>query len=172
MMIQPLEGVYEEILSLDGLRSLVYHEGEAIEHGFHVPYQDSLENWTIGVGHLLTEEELIKEVIHLRGDQLHWRYGLSNREALELLEEDVLKAGIDRKLFLKGVEHPIEVTDVITEMAFQLGRTRLFTFKRLREALEGKDYLWAAEEILNSKLTKRDTPKRGSEYAAKIARVK
>lgn len=164
------KGVYETVMTLEGLARLVEHEGEATEHGFHVPYKDSLDNWTIGVGHLLTEEELVKEVIHLRNSQLRWRFGLTNDEAKELLYQDVIKAGKASRVFLEGIPHSQEVKDVITEMAFQLGRTGLFKFKRLRKALKERNFSWAAEEVLDSKLAKADAPSRAREYAARLGR--
>ena len=47
--------------------------------------------------------------------------------------------------------HPDDVVRVLVNMAFNLGRTRLSKFKKMLAHIEEKNYLMAANEMINSK---------------------
>ena len=59
---------------------------------------------------------------------------------------------------------------VIVEMVFQLGPAGFHTFRNMRRALSDEDYQRAAEEMLDSKWAKLDTPQRAQRAADRMRR--
>ena len=53
-------------------------------------YTDVAGLWTIGVGHLLTKEELDTEVLQISGKKIPWRQGLSSEDIDALLRQDLI----------------------------------------------------------------------------------
>ena len=52
-------------------------------------YRDFVGLPTIGVGHLLTKDELFSGKIHIYGEQVDWHLGLDNRQLDRLLIQDL-----------------------------------------------------------------------------------
>lgn len=115
-------------------------------------YQDHLGFWTIGVGRLIDQ----------RKDG-----GLSEDEIQYLLDNDIRKAEAIARIYPWYADLSWERQGVILCMIFQLGRSGLNAFVRMRVALERKDFDAAAAEMLDSKWAKEDTPAR----AERMARV-
>ena len=94
-------------------------------------------------------------------------YGFAIKDLV--MDEDVAEIILKRKLesliervnsrfkFLKDC--PEEAQDVVYEMAFQMGVSGVSKFKKFLQALEEKDYGWAAIEMLDSRWSKQ-TPNR------------
>lgn len=100
-------------------------------------YQDSEGYWTIGCGRLVDKR--------LGG-------GLSDYEINVLLNADILKAEIDARELFPSFDRLSEARKaVLISMAFNLGRTRLAGFRRLREAVEAEAWEQAAAEMLDSR---------------------
>lgn len=59
---------------------------------------------------------------------------------------------------------PIEIQDVLIEMAYQMGVKGLLNFVNMFHALNNKDYKMAADEMLDSRWYEQ-TPKRAEELA-------
>ena len=57
---------------------------------------------------------------------------------------------------------------VLIEMVFQLGMTKFLTFRKMREALQTGDYARAADEMLDSKWAKSDSPARAKRAADRM----
>jgi lysozyme len=114
-----------------GKALLFEHEGQRLE-----PYQDSLGNWTIGVGHLLNggpHERITVERSH------------------ELFFEDVSKAEAECwRVFpwFGGLDQVRQ--DALINLMFNMGATRLLGFKRTLAAIERGDWIGAAFELSNS----------------------
>lgn len=73
-----------------GLRRLAQWEGEIKNNGKHVAYDDAAGYLTIGIGHLLTEEELETGHILIEDILVDWELdGLFDEEAFDLLEQDL-----------------------------------------------------------------------------------
>lgn len=84
---------------------------------------------TIGVGRNLTDR------------------GLAQDEITLLFENDIkLSSDILDSLFTYWHEFPIQARHALISMAFNLGGPRLTKFKKMRAALENRDFLAAAEE--------------------------
>ena len=107
-------------------------------------YKDTLNNWTIGVGHLikLPDEEYLldKELTDLEVDQI--------------FVTDLNQAIDDARKFIDADSIPDEAFEVVVDMAFNLGLTKLLKFKNFQQALKDKDFVKASEEMLDSRWAK------------------
>jgi len=108
-------------------------------------YLDHLGYPTFGVGHLVTE-----------GDPEHGKpvgTPVSEERVEEVFERD-LDTAIGECIALYGnqfVKWPGEVQEIVVNMMFNMGRTRLGGFKNFRKALEERDWKKAAVEGRDSK---------------------
>ena len=131
------------------LRQLLREHEGCVRHA----YQDHLGYWTIGVGRLIDER---------KGG------GVSDDEVAMLLENDIENV-------LSQLEHTIPdwsdlpegVQVALASMAFQMGVSGLFGFRRMLAHIEAKNWTEAAREALNSKWA-HQTPSRASEIAEMI----
>ena len=64
---------------------------------------------------------------------------------------------------------PSVVQETVTNMAFQLGATKLAKFVDFRQALVDKNFKKASAEILDSKMAEFQTPKRAKRHASMVA---
>lgn len=114
---------------IDALKTqLIKHEGLRFK-----PYLDSVGVLTIGVGRNLHDK------------------GISKAEALHLLDNDILGtlADLDAKLpWWRDMAEARQL--VLADMAFNLGITRLLTFKNALAAMKAGDYPAAADGMLAS----------------------
>ncbi len=121
-------------------------------------YKDTLNNWTIGVGHLirLPDEEYLldKELTDLEVDQI--------------FITDLNQAIDDARKFIDADSIPDEAFEVVVDMAFNLGLPKLMAFQNFQQALRDKDFVKASFEMLDS-LWAKQLPNR-SKRLAKIMR--
>lgn len=121
-------------------------------------YKDTLNNWTIGVGHLirLPDEEYLldKELTDLEVDQI--------------FVTDLNQAIDDARKFIDADSIPDEAFEVVVDMAFNLGLPKLMAFQNFQQALKDKDFVKASYEMLDS-LWAKQLPNR-SKRLAKIMR--
>ena len=97
------------------------------------PYRCSKGKLTIGVGRNLDDK------------------GLSNEEALFLLQNDIQEAITSLKKefpFFQSLSMDRQI--VLIDMCFNLGINRLKGFKKMIKAIEEKDYSLASKEMLSS----------------------
>lgn len=128
---------------------LIHHEGK-VPHA----YQDHLGYWTIGAGRLIDRR---------KGG------GLSEAEVDYLLENDIDNV-------LSQLEHtipnwddlPDRVQIALASMAFQMGVSGLFGFRRMLAHIEQKNWTKAAREALSSKWASQ-TPSRAEDIAEMIS---
>lgn len=100
-------------------------------------YRDSAGLPTIGVGHLLTKDELKSGKIRIYGEAINWHIGLSMPEIHRLLDRDLDEAEI---AVTTGVAVPLTQTqfDTLVSFVFNIGVTA-FRNSTLRRSLnEGK----------------------------------
>lgn len=151
-------------MNYDRLRdSIINHEGYRKD-----PYRDHLGNWTVGYGHLIQEMQ-ISALVNYRtlGDLLNWIGSPETHE--EWLRSDMLRAESDARRFIGADWDNLSDRrkEVLTEMGFQLGGTRLNGFVRLRQAIIARQWVRANAEMLDS-LWARQTPKRAKELASRM----
>lgn len=114
------------------------------------PYLDTVGKITIGVGRNLSDR------------------GLTEAEIEMLLTYDINLAMEDLSLYLPDWQDlPSEVQLALISLSFNLGRRRLFGFKKLKHALQNQDRITAAAELLDSKWA-RQVGKRAGHMAGLI----
>lgn len=118
-----------------------------VNEGFRAkPYQDTLGVWTFGHGlTFITESESIR-IVGERVEKIQFEL------ASKLPYFDRL---------------PVNVQDVLCEMAYQLGVTGLLAFRKMLAYIENSQYDDAAVEGLNS-LWARQTPGRAKKMMDKL----
>ena len=111
-------------------QELIEEEGLSLE-----PYEDSLGNLTIGVGHLIKSD-----------------CGVITLEyAGKLLAEDIKIAKDECRKNIKVFGELDEVRQyVLVDMCFNLGIRKLLGFKKMLLALENKNFVVASAEMKNS----------------------
>ena len=126
-------------------RQAVFEQLKIDEGVVNEIYLDHLGYPTFGVGHLVTE-----------GDPEHGQpvgTPVSESRVAEVFERD-LDTAIGECVALYGDqfnEWPGEVQEILVNMMFNMGRTRLGGFKNFRKALEECDWKRAAVEGRDSK---------------------
>lgn len=102
------------------------------------PYRDAGGKLTIGVGHLLTKSELASGKIWIQGQAVRYADGLSDRQILDLLGQDV--AGAEQAIN-DGVEVELSQNqfDALVSFTFNVGSTA-FKNSTLRRQLNQGDY--------------------------------
>jgi lysozyme len=120
-------------------------------------YKDTLNNWTIGVGHLIKipdEEYLLdKELTDLEVDQI--------------FTTDLNQAIDDARKFIDIDNLSEDAFFVVVDMAFNLGLPKLMRFQNFQQALKEKDYKKASREMLDS-LWARQLPNRSKRLAKQM----
>jgi len=115
-------------------RELIYDEGLS----FH-SYLDSLGNLTGGVGHLLVGEE---------AEEYPLGASISPSKARSWFESDLGKA--EAIVAEIAPNAPLEVKEILTNMAFNLGRDKLMGFERMLSHIKAEDYNNACKEMQDS----------------------
>lgn len=127
---------------IDSIRE---HEGYS-----DVAYQDHLGTWTIGFGTNLQTLEVEEELAEA------WMAG-DLAEVADALED------------IRGFsELDTDRQDVLIEMGYQLGIAGLLRFRRCWNALRSEDYDRAADEMLDSRWAREQTPDRAQALAARM----
>jgi len=112
-------------------QTLTRHEGKK-----HMMYKCSVGVDTVGVGHAMTQP-------------------LSDRVIDLLLEDDIIIAVEDlRRNILFFDDLPEDVQEVLVNMSFNLGISRLLHFKKMFAAIAEEDWSEAADQALDSKWAK------------------
>lgn len=121
-------------MSAEGRALLAEWEGKR-----NAVYSDSAGLPTIGVGHLLTRDELASGKILILGMATKYHEGLSDLEVDKLLSQDL--AGAEGAVNC-GVEAPLNQHqfDALVSFVFNVGR-QAFYGSTLRKALNHKKYL-------------------------------
>ena len=107
-------------------------------------YKDHLGYLTFGVGHLIIDSD--PEYGKPEGTPV------SEERVYEAFNEDVTEAIDECKLLYPDFHiWPEEVQQILVNIMFNMGRTRLSLFKNFKAALEKQDWVEAAKEGRDSK---------------------
>lgn len=107
---------------------LMQHEGLRLK-----PYRCTAGKITIGYGRNLDD------------------VGITEQEALSMLNSDIDKAEIDARSLVGNFGALNDARQaVVVDMCFNLGKTRFSKFKRFLSALDKMDYKTASHEMLDS----------------------
>lgn len=149
----PAEAV-QGLQARPSLETLKRHEGNRMDGDRHVAYTDSVGKTTIGYGHNLDDNPLSAEDRRYIG--VAWNYdvranGLTEAQAERLLQLDHRKART-AAANLPGFGKLNEARkEVLTNMVFNMGVSRVRGFKNMLAAIAKGDYDLAAREMLDSK---------------------
>ena len=123
-------------------RERVFEQLKIDEGVVHEIYLDHLGYATFGVGHLITDRD--PENGRDVGTKI-------SEKRVETAFESDLDTAISECIALYGestwtMDFPDEVQEILVNMIFNMGRTRLAKFKNFRAALENRDWEKAAVE--------------------------
>ena len=126
-------------MNLDKLREqLEIDEGVKYE-----VYKDHLGYPTFGIGHLITAHD----------PESGWSVGtdIDEYRVQEAFEDDVQGVISDcEKLYVQWEHLPEEAKQIIANMMFNMGRTRLTKFKGMKRGVDARDWNAAADEMVDS----------------------
>ena len=140
-------------MNIEKLKAQVIHS-EGIRT---TAYKDTLNNWTIGVGHLIKipdEEYLLDKE-------------LTDLEVNQIFTTDLNQAIDDARKFIDVDILSEEAFFVVVDMAFNLGLPKLMRFQNFQQALKEKDYKKASREMLDS-LWAKQLPNRSKRLAKQM----
>lgn len=107
-------------------------------------YKDHLGYPTFGIGHLIlkTDPEYGKPV----GTRV------SSERVIEAFNQDVCQVlGDCEKLYPNFYDLPEEAQQIIANMMFNLGLTRLSKFRNMKKAVDAEHWMLAADEMMDSR---------------------
>lgn len=114
---------------------------EGIKHDI---YLDHLGYPTFGIGHLITDNDPES------GQEVGT--AVSDERVRQAFEADVVSVIEDcNKLYNDFDELPEEVQQIIANMMFNMGRTRLSKFRGMKRGVDNKDWNAAADEMVDSR---------------------
>ena len=124
-------------------------------------YLDHLGYPTVGIGHLITEDD------ELYGFEVGSE--VSQEHVDDLFHADVQRTLRDCEfLYSDFNDLPEEAQLIIANMCCQLGRQRLSGFKKMKAAVDSRDWREASRQMLDSKWAKQ-TPNRASRLSHRMA---
>ena len=107
-------------------------------------YKDHLGYPTFGIGHLILESD------PEHGKPIGTK--VSSERVIEAFNADVCQVlGDCEKLYPDFYELPEEAQQVIANMMFNMGLTRLSKFKNMKKAVDEKDWLKVSYEMMDSR---------------------
>ena len=127
-------------MNLDTLRKQLEID-EGIKHDI---YLDHLGLPTFGIGHLITDADPES------GQEVGT--AISDERVRSAFEADVVSVIEDcNKLYNDFDELPEEVQQIIANMMFNMGRTRLSKFRGMKRGVDARDWNAAADEMVDSR---------------------
>ena len=141
-----------EALAGENLAEMITrHEGKR-----NLAYPDSRNIKTIGIGFNLERADARQKIqdLGLSYDAVLTRkQSLTDEQINKLFSEDLDTATKDAKKYLgKTFEIlPVDAQNIITDMSFNLGYSKLSEFRQLKYALDKQDYISASEAMKNSR---------------------
>ena len=127
-------------MNLDTLRKQLEID-EGIKHDI---YLDHLGLPTFGIGHLITSDDPES------GQEVGTP--ISDERVQSAFEADVVSVIEDcNKLYDDFDELPEEVQQIIANMMFNMGRTRLSKFRGMKRGVDARDWNAAADEMVDSR---------------------
>lgn len=125
------------------------------KNGKFVVYKDNLGYATIGYGHLVLSTE-------------NFSAGLTEAQADALLAKDLASKVADAAAIYKqyGMSGDRKLQMVLTQMVFQMGKSKVLQFKNTLTSMSKKDYKAAANGVRDSLWYKQTTSR-----AEKMARI-
>jgi len=144
---------------VSGAKRFVTVNGKKVD--IRTVYEDPIHGWkvpTIGIGYNLNRSEAKSQIESFGLDYGKVRNGtqsLTDQQVEILYRNDVQNAINDAKTFLPNFEQqPSTVKTIVVDMSFNMGLTKLSTFKNFKQALINFDFDKASQEMRNSNWAK------------------
>ena len=113
-------------------------------------YLDHLGLPTCGIGHLITEDDPehgLEVGTHIDDERVN-----------ELFDQDVQVTLDECRLLYEDFDDlPEEAQQIIANMMFNMGRPRLSKFKKMKEAVDNRDWIEAGNQMMDSRWYKQVT---------------
>ncbi len=113
-------------------------------------YLDHLGLPSCGIGHLITEDDPehgLEVGTHIDDERVN-----------ELFDQDVqVTLGECRLLYNDFDDLPEEAQQIIANMMFNMGRPRLSRFHKMKQAVDGRDWIEAGNQMMDSRWYKQVT---------------
>ena len=113
-------------------------------------YLDHLGLPTCGIGHLITEDDPehgLEVGTHIDDERVN-----------ELFDQDVQVTLDECRLLYEDFDDlPEEAQQIIANMMFNMGRPRLSKFKKMKEAVDNRDWVEAGNQMMDSRWYKQVT---------------
>ena len=118
--------------------------------GNHIIYLCSASKPTCGIGHMITEDD------PEHGLPIGTQIG--EERVNELFDQDV-QVTLDecRLLYNDFDDLPEEAQQIIANMMFNMGRPRLSRFHKMKQAVDGRDWIEAGNQMMDSRWYKQVT---------------
>lgn len=134
---QRLVSVWEQ----DEKKRLLVEEGQRM-----FPYQDKYGNWTIGCGHNIEADPVMK--LHL---SVLMKTGITNDQMMALLDQDIITAEKDLFRVYPWAQNIDDVRkEVLVDMTFNMGINKLFQFHNTMLEIKEGMYQEAASRLMQS----------------------
>ena len=142
------------------------------EEGFRGKvYKDSKGIKTVGYG-FNTQDAYVKSL--LPKDVLSGKRELTKEESEPIFKHLYSKAQLDAKILSGNGWSKMndKQKQVVTDMVYNMGRSKVMGFKNMRSALQRGDFAKASKEILDSDYARQDAPNRArrNAYLMKLAK--
>ena len=126
-------------------------------------YLDHLGLPTVGVGHLIREDD------PEHGLDVGTQVG--EERVAELFEADLYTCVAETKLLYPQFEElPAEAQKILCNMMFNMGRPRLSRFHKMKKAVDSSDWTEAANQMLDSKWA-RQVPNRANRLIERMKNI-
>ena len=113
-------------------------------------YLDHLGLPTCGIGHLITEDDPehgLDVGTHIDDERVN-----------ELFDQDVQVTLGECRLLYEDFDYlPEEAQQIIANMMFNMGRPRLSRFHKMKQAVDGRDWIEAGNQMMDSRWYKQVT---------------
>ncbi|MFW5734808.1 MAG: glycoside hydrolase family protein [Oceanidesulfovibrio sp.] len=142
------------------------------EEGFRpTAYLDAKNNLTVGYGSNLEHglhDDILKELGYDPQAVKDGTQAVTEEDAAKMLTEDAEQAVQESESLVNNYDNlDPDAKGVLAEMVYQMGRTKVGGFVKMRAALERADYDEAADEMLDSKWHKNPPDKGGTPERAR-----
>lgn len=145
-------------------RSVLDHEG-FVEH----PYKDTRGLWTFGIGRCLETNPLTAEEWRFLLDHGDLTLSISNAGSLWLMRREIQACEMEcQRLFSFWPALNAARQNVLVEMAYQIGTGGLAKFVNMLDAIYAGDFDTAAEQGMNSKWARSDSPRRAQQLMKQL----
>lgn len=128
------------IISEQGTKLLAQWEGNELR-----VYKDAVGKYTIGVGHLLTRQEIASGVIQIKGEAVPYNEGITEQQSLDLLAQDL--AGYNDAVNQVKLELAQNQFDALVAFSFNVG-VHAFLTSTLFRLLNTGDYDSVPEQLM------------------------